>query len=183
MAILTYNQKLILQLYNDFYGMQYPFFGVGHDEERTRTHINAQKMCFLLQLIDLDIGEFGYSWNYHGPFSPGLLAALRSLDAREEAAKEYYKSDSNIKELLLEEEIESIHLLMKKIALQDHSEDISKWMELLGSIAYLSNSVLPGEDFIKVNEELKRRKSMFEDDTINICAWDTLKKAGLLKYS
>ena len=183
MAILTYNQKLILQLYNDFYGMQYPFFGVGHDEERTRTHINAQKMCFLLQLIDLDIGEFGYSWNYHGPFSPGLLAALRSLDAREEAAKEYYKSDSNIKELLLEEEIESIHLLMKKIALQDHSEDISKWMELLGSIAYLSNSVLPGEDFIKENEELKRRKSMFEDDTINICAWDTLKKAGLLKYS
>lgn len=172
MKSLTYDQKLILLLYKRFYKKQYPI-----DNEMTQVHINAQKMCFLLQLKGIDIGEFGYSWNHYGPFSPGLLAVLRSIDTNKELVNEYYKSNNK----LTEEDDKKVSILIHDILLDKHNHDIEDWMELLGSLAFLSNYVLPGEVFNRVEIELNKKKARFNDSITNKKAWDTLISAGLLK--
>ena len=177
---LSYDQKLILLLYKLFYQTQYPTVLL-KDEERTKTHINAQKLCFLLKLNGLDIGDFGYAWNFRGPYSPGLLVVLRSLDANIESVKDYYTSDEKLDKLLTDEEHKRVRTLIRDLLISKHRNDKSSWMELLGSIAFLSNSVLPGEDFDRIEEELHSRKDQFNDSENNRAAWDALSKAGILK--
>lgn len=176
---LTYDQKLILLLYESFFSKRYPFDA--SNDERTRVHINVEKMCYLLQLNGLDIGGFCYSWNKFGPFSPGLLAVLRSLDLKKQDADSFYESGKKISDYLSEAENERIFSLIRVLFFNNCCKDINKWMELLGSLAFLSNSVLPGEDFVRIHDEIVKRKKHFSDREENILAWNVLKQSGLLK--
>ena len=54
-------------------------------------------------------------------------------------------------------------------------------MGLLGSIAFLSYSVLPGEDFACVNRELVTRMNYYDNESKNLEAWNILENAGMLK--
>ena len=181
MLNLSYNQKAILNLYERFYHERYPS---GSDDEKvtTQTHINSQKMCYLLKMYGINVGDFCFTWNFHGPFSPGLLAVLRSLDQQKENIKAFYsQSNDSDNTALFSEDDKKIEMLINLLNLQGHLDNLPNWMELLGSLAYLSNSVFPYEDYIFIVDELKKRKDKFISESENSDAWQTLKNANLLK--
>lgn len=178
MPTLTFNQRTVVDLYPQFYDSSYPEHISQGDV--TRVHINAQKMCYLLKKIGIDVGNYSYSWNFHGPFSPGLLVLLHSLDAQEEDVQNYC-DNSEHPAVFSNDEQEKVTSLIQNLHLVEHGDDRSSWMELLGSLAFLSHSVLPGEDFANVVKELKIRKPQFNDDDINREAWNVLKNANLLR--
>lgn len=179
MSELTFEQKVILDLYKRFFGCQYPT--EGSFDDKTQVHVNAQKMCYLLKMDGIDIGDFGYSWNFHGPFSPGLLAVLRSLDLQDEQVRTYYDSEIVQSESLSDVDQEKITTLIAKLRLSEHVENRGDWMELLGSLTFLSHSELPGESFDRIKNELRLRKDKFDDDSENSNAWNVLREANLLK--
>lgn len=172
---LSFNQKSILDLYLKFYGKRYRCGVAG--EEATREHINVQKMCYLMKRFGIPVGNFGYSWDTYGPFSPGLQVTLHDLDMRNDDVEVYYeetKGEQSSANNKIEHLINVLHLA-------EHSQDLERWMELLGSIAFLSYSVLPGEDFACVNQELVARKDYFNDAVEAFSAWSILKEADMLK--
>lgn len=178
MQNLTFNQRTVVDLYSQFYEVSYPEHF--HQQDATQVHINAQKMCYLLKKGGIEIGDYSYSWNFHGPFSPRLLSLLHSLDEQEETVRRYCDS-SDHSAIFSQDEQEKISTLIQKLHLREHTDDRSNWMELLGSLTFLSHSVLPGEDFLIIAKELKERKPQFNDDVMNQEAWDVLKSADLLR--
>lgn len=172
---LSFNQKSILNLYQRFYGKRYQC-GVTR-EEATQEHINVQKMCYLMKRFGIPVGNFGYSWDTYGPFSPGLQVALHDLDMQNEDVEVYYEETEG-EQSTVDNKIEH---LINVLHLAEHGQDLERWMELLGSIAFLSYSVLPGEDFDCVRRELTARKSYFNNVDEEFAAWSTLKEAGMLK--
>lgn len=173
---LSFNQRMILTLYPKFYGIKYQC-GVAQ-KEVTQEHINVQKMCYLLKRFDIPVGSYGYSWDTYGPFSPGLQVTLHDLDMKGEDVDAYYDENT---ELFSEEECDKINRLIDILQLAEHDDERGRWMELLGSIAFLSYSVLPGEDFACVNHELVTRKEYFNDEDKDREAWNILENAGMLK--
>lgn len=181
MSALSYNQKAILNLYERFYLERYPSSTVDH-YTTTQTHINSQKMLYLLKMYGINVGDFCFSWNHHGPFSPGLLATLRSLDQQKHNIEGYYlNSESSNNEVLFSDDNNKIERLIELLKLKDHQENLSNWMELLGSLVYISNSVFPYENYTLIAKELKNRKDKFSDDKENSNAWQVLENAKLLK--
>lgn len=181
MSNLCYNQKVILNLYERFYLERYPS-ETTDDASMTQTHINSQKMCYLLKMFGVNLGDFSFTWNFRGPFSPGLLALLRSLDQQKQEIDEYYSTHNGLENnLFFQDDNDKVEDLITKLNLHQHKDDLPKWMELLGSLAYLSNSVFPYEDDTLVINELSKRKENFNNQEENIEAWHTLEKAKLLK--
>lgn len=178
MPNLTFNQRTVVDLYSQFYESSYPEQLSQGDV--TRVHINAQKMCYLLKKIGINVGDYSYSWNFHGPFSPGLSVLLHSLDAQEENVQNYCDGREH-PAIFSNDDQQKIASLIQNLRLKEHDCDRSKWMELLGSLAFISHSVLPGEDFANVEKVLKSRKPQFADDAQNREAWEVLKSASLLR--
>lgn len=186
MAKLTFDERAILAAYQRFYGENYPAI----DGQNTDAHIKAQKMCFLLSVRGVNVGDFGYSWNYHGPYSAGLQSLLRALDQHSGLVSEFYDahqdeymlfSDSNKAGTLFSiKQKELIDTLSSSLKITECGEDKRKWSELLGSITFLGRSVLPGADFEMVNNELKKRKPQYNDNDYNYSAWTLLESTGIL---
>lgn len=186
MAKLTFDERALLTAYRRFYGEKYP----AKDGTNTDAHVQAQKMCFLLSLRGVNIGDFGYSWNYHGPYSAGLQSQLRALDQHADLVGEFYDShldesvffsDSNeAGTLFTVKQKNLIDELSSSLKMPECGEEKRKWSELLGSITFLGSSVLPGADFTMINSELKKRKPQYNDNDYNYKAWTLLEKVGIL---
>ena len=187
MAKLTFDERALLTAYRRFYGENYP----AKDGANTDAHVQAQKMCFLLSLHGVSVGDFGYSWNYHGPYSAGLQSQLRALDQHADLVSEFYDahqdecvlfSDSNEADALFTIKQKSlIDELSRSLKIPECGEEKRKWSELLGSITFLGRSVLPGADFSMVNSELQKRKPQYNDSNYNYSAWTLLEKIGILQ--
>lgn len=100
MAKLSFNQKKTLAAYETFFGSEYS--ATSNDGNNTELHVEVQKMCYLLKIAGIEIGDFNYSWNFRGPFSPGLLVLLRSIDRIGHQVSDFY-ADSEEKEKVLSE--------------------------------------------------------------------------------
>lgn len=186
MTKLTFDERALLTAYRRFYGENYP----ARDELNTDAHVQSQKMCFLLGLRGVSIGDFGYSWNYHGPYSAGLQSQLRALDQHADLVKIFYDShqdedllfsdDNTVSALFTATQKSLIDELAGSLKIIECGEEKRKWSELLGSITFLERSVLPGADFGMINNELQKRKPQYNDNDYNFSAWTLLKKAGIL---
>lgn len=186
MAKLTFDERAILTAYRRFYGENY----LAQEGTNTDTHIQAQKMCFLLSLRGVSIGDFGYSWNYHGPYSAGLQSQLRALDQHADLVSEFYDSyqdecvlfsDGNeASALFTTKQRDLIDELSRSLKVLECGEDKRKWSELLGSITFLGRYVFPGADFNMVNRELQKRKPQYSDNNYNYSAWTLLENIGIL---
>lgn len=186
MAGLNFDERSILAAYRYFYGKNYP----AAQEENTDAHVQAQKMCFLLSLKGIRIGDFGYSWNFHGPYSAGLQSQLRALDENEALVKTFYQEFGDGTQLMSDDSVpgslfsisqgENIKNLARSLRVAEKEDECRQWSELLGSLAFLSCSVYPGEQFETVNNELKVLKPQYTDKHYNRAAWKTLEKSGIL---
>ena len=177
MATLSFNQKKTLAAYERFYGNRYST----HSEEVNNTgmHVETQKMCYLLKVAGVEIGDFDYSWNFRGPFSLGLLALLRSIDRKESCVLEFYEDVSN-KEKYLLGQTKKIDELHEKLEIEEHQTQKLQWVEILGSLTYISRAMLPGATFEVVNRRLVQEKTEYCDESVNRHAWDILNEAKLV---
>lgn len=183
---LNFDERAILVAYKRFYGECYPAI----DKNNTEAHIRAQKMGFLLSTAGVNIGEFGFSWNFHGPYSAGLQSKLRALDFHAKLVEEFYTSnpddtllfsDNDTPSALFSEQQKAkIDALSQALKIREGENNKNDWPELLGSLAFLARSVYPGADFETVNRQIKQIKSKFSDEQENLNAWKTLQIAGVI---
>lgn len=183
---LNFDERAILTAYKRFYGECYP----AADPNKTEAHIRAQKMSFLLSVSGVNIGEFGYSWNFHGPYSAGLQSKLRALDFHANLVQEFYENNKNDtllfsdgdspSALFSEQQKTKIDNLSRSLKIKEGQNNKNDWPELLGSLAFLAQSVYPGTDFETINTQLKQVKSKFSNDQVNLNAWNTLRTAGII---
>ncbi len=169
---LNFDQRTVLTLYKVFFGIEYPTSEC--QENRTDVHVEAQKMCYLLKLRGVSVGDFYYTWNHRGPFSPGLLVLLRSLDENHQNVQDYYSSANSRSSSKLSDMTLKAQKLSGDLQLNEHKADRLRWIELLGSLAFLSNSVLPGAPFDLINERLRIKKPQYDNDGENRYAWNIL---------
>lgn len=189
---LSFDERVILTLYKKVFKENYPVLESSSQDsaKMTEPHIKAQKMCYLLKLYGLNVGGFHYSWNHYGPFSPGLLAQLRALDRDGQAIDQFYKeypgdkavfSDADDSDsLFMAGDKARVERFVETLDIPAHKDNECNWIELLGSLAFLSNSMFSGAPFEWVNKELIKRKPQYTNTEENKLAWDTLSKAGLL---
>lgn len=177
MASLSYDQKKALIAYERFFGDKYDT--QGRETGNTDEHIQAQKMCYLLKIAGIEIGDFDYSWNFKGPFSPGLLALLRSIDRKHQEVTNFYEHASE-QSWLLPEQKEMIDGLKDYLEISTHQTQRMQWVEILGSMAYISRTLLPGAGFETVNQKLMKEKPEYSDEQENMHAWNLLNNANLL---
>lgn len=163
--------------YEHFFGSRYNTHS--EEEGNTAVHIETQKMCYLLKMTGIEIGDFGYSWNIRGPFSPGLLAMLRSIDRMDEAVTDFYENKSS-KATGFSEQLRKIDELRENLKISEHKEHNLEWVELLGSLTYISRTMFPGASFEVINRKLIHEKAEYCDEDLNRYAWGLLKNSGLL---
>lgn len=178
MGVLNFNQKKTLAAYKCFYNSMYDTNT--EKGNNTEMHILVQKMCYLLKVAGIQIGNFDFCWNVYGPFSPGLLSFLRSIDKHDPAVKDLYDKDDENLENFLSGQKESINDLRKQLKIDNHQNDQLKWLELLGSLTFISRTFLPGAPFEEVNKKLIYEKSAYNDENYNKEAWEILQNAKLL---
>ena len=136
-------------------------------------------MCYLLKVAGVEIGDFNYSQNFKGPFSPGLLALLRSIDRKNEDIAVFYAQTVNQDKFLSGNE-NKIDDIRKKLEIDKHQEDSIEWIELLGSLTYIIRSVYPGADFEIVNQRLIQENKKYSNRDINYQVWRILDIANFL---
>lgn len=186
MGNLIFEQKAFLALYKRFYGQSYPAVIQGN----TDVHVQAQKMGYLLSLVSIFIGDYGYLWDTYGPCSAALQDDLRFLDSHPEKVAEFYDEYPSDDRLFVpdgesggffsQSQGEMVDHIVKKLKIREHQEDIREWSELLGSLAFLSNCNMPGAPFAKVNDALALKKAQNNDTAINRTAWKALMAVNMI---
>lgn len=191
MSALNFDKRVILTLYKKFFGEDYPADGGQNSADRLKdVHIQAQKLCYLLKLRGLNVGDFGYSWNHYGPFSPGLQAQLREMDRVGKEIREFYQNYPGDQAIFTDEDLAGslfmaddrarVEKLAEALEIPAHKGERRDWVELLGTLAYLANAELPGVPFQSVEKLLVKRKPQYADSARNRRAWDLLCRAGLV---
>lgn len=197
---LGFNERKFLELYRRFYKEPYP----AKEDNNQNTHVQGQKAVYLLMLKQVNVGDYGFTWQQHGPCSDALQEMMRELDKVPDSVEEFYQnfpgndasdkmlySDSpNTQRLFCTEDASKIDSVRKALALpkeysgqrDDGDTPMRRWMELLGSLTYISTTRLPGASEERVWEELQKAKSKAkylkaqEKDT----AFQALRSAKLL---
>lgn len=198
MDSLSFTDREFLTLYKRFYGTRYPGdTSLPSSEDNissmTPPHVRGEKLCYILDLCQLSIGGYSYTWNYHGPYSPGLLAQLRELDGKQDEINSFYDqdlpdsiiftNDRNPQSLFWADDQQRIDKLLDDLALPKDEREAGEKMELLGSLAYISLNVIPGAPYEEVVEELIARKPKYAAEgmapKIGV-AWEAFQKLNPL---
>lgn len=177
MATLIFDQKRMLLAYKTFYGEPYI---APSSQRNTDIHVISQEMCFLLKMIGINIGDYSYSWNTHGPFSPGLLVLLRTMDRIPNEIENFYISFEEYGYILNQEARNKIIHIRNALKINEHLNDRLDWVELLGSLVYLANVELPGASCDEVFERLKMYKGVEINSIEKKSIWEMLKTEKLL---
>lgn len=174
---LGLNECRFLEAYRRFYGEPYP--AVRNDNQNA--HVKGQKMIYLLALKGVSVGDYGFTWQQHGPCSDALQKMMRRLDKVPKAVKGFYSKfslesgsdkslysdDSNSQRLFRYKDAERIDAFREALEIPTENGDkdlhgdtvTRRWMELLGSLTYISITRLPGADEGRIWEELECAKS------------------------
>ena len=177
MATLTFDQKKMLLAYKTFYGEPYI---APSSQTNTDIHVISQEMCFILKMKGVNIGDYSYSWNTYGPFSPGLLVLLRTMDRIPSEIENFYISSEEYGYILNQETRNKIIHIKNALKIDEHTNDRLDWVELLGSLVYLANVELPGASCDEVFKRLKMYKGIEPDGIDKKSIWEMLKTEKLL---
>lgn len=177
MCKLNYEQQKTLAVYETFFDQQY--IVNCNNDQHTNEHVTTQKMVYLLQVAGIPIGDYDFSWNFKGPFSPGLLANLREIDSNADEVEIFY-AENHQNPILSKELKKEILNIREMLELEKYKSCLLRWVELLGSLLYLSRSMLPGANYELVNQRLVAYKSDYCDFDENRRAWEALQAANLL---
>lgn len=124
--------------------------------------MEMQKAIYLLQDMGVPVGDYGFRWYLHGPYSQSLQDDM------------YYEDRRGGAELTLSKEYsERIAQLYDVIhSVENQSYSVSHWVECLASLHYLQKNLLSfnatEEEAI---QELENRKDHLKDRDSNIAAY------------
>lgn len=121
-----------------------------------------QKAIFLLQDMGVPVGDYGFRWYLHGPYSQSLQEDMFFvIDRQAEESTLSNEYDSSI---------ERLHALIHSP--EKGSYSICNWVECLASLHYLRENVVP---FNATDEavvaELERRKKHLNEHEVNMIAY------------
>lgn len=186
MTKLKLTQQKLLLLCQLFYGFEYEPAA----QKNLEMHVLMQKMYRLLKCIGIDPGGYVFALDKYGTYSEGLQANLRRMDFNENAVIEFYKKDpdeagfyGNWREgaLFSESERERVEMLSEKLGVLEHKNNLRRWMELLSTLADLSDSVMPSASREQIEERLQSIKREWEYRPEEITeAWKRLEESGTL---
>lgn len=147
--------RSLLPVYKKLYGKD---FNYRNFDQR----LEMQKAVYLLQNMGVPVGDYGFRWYQHGPYSQNLQDDM------------YYENGRDCADLHLSREhatrIDQLHSVIFNASRGEYS--ISYWVECLASLHYLRENVLTfsaTED--DVVSELEKRKPHLSNHTVNLAAY------------
>lgn len=147
--------RYLLPVYETLYGRKFSYTNF---EQR----MEMQKAVYLLQDMGVPVGDYGFRWYQHGPYSQRLHDDM------------YYENGRGCRAINLSKEYnESINRLRDVIHNKaGKAYSISNWVECLASLHYLSENLLSfsasKEDVVR---ELETRKKHLNDHETNLSAF------------
>ena len=146
--------KYLLPIFDEIYVEKFSYSNFNQRME-------MQKAIYLLQEMGVPVGDYGFRWYLHGPYSQSLLDDMHYEDGR-----------SYTKPTIIKEYADSIEQLHKLIISNKRGEySVSNWAECLASLRYLSKNILSfnasDEDVVC---ELEKRKPHLDDHNTNMIA-------------
>ena len=152
--------KYLCPIFKKIYGHEF-------DYSSFNQRMEMQKAIYLLQDMGVPVGDYGFRWYLHGPYSQSLQDDM------------YYESGQPTKDILFEKEyvekIKKINNVIKSNEKGNYS--ISQWVECLASLHYLRANVM---SFTSSDEELvaelQKQKPHLSDKKVNIKACKLLKE-------
>lgn len=146
--------KYLLPVFDEIYGEGFRYSDFNQRME-------MQKAIYLLQNMGVPVGEYGFRWYLHGPYSQSLQDDM------------YYENEKKYKKIILSKEYaESVKKLRELVDSEKKGRySVANWVECLASIHYLKHNVLSFSASDKdVVEELEKRKSHLNDHAANMNA-------------
>jgi len=151
--------RYLLPLYKELYGKD---FSYSNFDER----MEMQKGIYLLQDMGVPIGDYGFRWYLHGPYSQRLQDDM------------YYEDGKPTEQLVLaEENARSVKRLSEVIHSPKRGQQypISHWVECLASLQYLRKNIMKSNAGRgEVVSELEKRKEHLNNRAANEAAYDLL---------
>lgn len=128
--------------------------------------MEMQKAVYLLQNMGISVGDYRFLWYKHGPYSQTLQNDILKLQSIEDINIDFSYDAKR--------EIEALKNAIFKDGLE---YNVCQWVECLGSLQYIKESLLPSsvEDETILNE-LKNRKPHLNNDKDNKTALQTLRE-------
>ena len=127
-----------------------------------KNRMKMQKGIYLLQDMGVPVGDYGFRWYIHGPYSQSLQDDMFYEDGKPESI------------IALSEEsarsVQRLHNVIHSASREDYS--MSQWLECLASIRYLKENILRrsvSED--DVVAELVERKPHLSNSNVNHAAY------------
>lgn len=172
---LKFEEERCLALYLEFFNRCYNInderkCDVAPNRSLLVRHIEAQNIDFFLQSLGIH-SDYGYTWNWKGPYSPGFQIVLNSLDKKGEAISKFYDSynkdrsrgwNINYRDQL--QDLLENYLYRSEVAKISKAsfvlEDIlqqEQGSQYLADIIYIGKTVMPGSDLPTILEELNSR--------------------------
>ena len=124
--------------------------------------MEMQKAIYLLQDMGVPVGDYGFRWYQHGPYSQILQDDM------------YYENGRSYAALTLPKEYaDSISCLYDVVHSQYRNKyTIAHWVECLASLHYLRENVLSyNASENEVVDALEKRKAHLKDHDTNIAAY------------
>ena len=131
--------------------------------------LEMQKTVYLLQNMGISVGDYKFMWYKHGPYSQILQNDILILQS---------VGDINID--FSADAKREIRTLKNAVFKEGLEYNLSQWVECLGSLQYIKESLLPSsaEEGTVLNE-LKNRKPYLNNDNDNKIALQTLKELAI----
>ena len=131
--------------------------------------LEMQKTVYLLQNMGISVGDYKFMWYKHGPYSQILQNDILNLQS---------VGDINID--FSADAKREIRTLKNAVFKEGLEYNLSQWVECLGSLQYIKESLLPSsaEEGTVLNE-LKNRKPYLNNDNDNKIALQTLKELAI----
>lgn len=123
-------------------------FGEDFNPESFEERLKMQKMVYILQNKGISVGDYGFKWYKHGPYSQALQNDILTISQTEDTPVRFSPD--------AERTIES---LKKAIFDEKVTYPTERWIECLGSLLYIKENLVSifatDDDLI---EELNTRK-------------------------
>lgn len=143
-----------------------PIYKMLYDKEFSYSdcdqRMEMQKGIYLLQGMGVPVGDYGFRWYLHGPYSQDLQDDM------------YYEDGKPTAELSLSGEnadsIMHLHSIIHSSERGDYS--VSNWVECLASLHYLRDNMLDvSTSATEVVSELEKRKEHLNNHSANLSAF------------
>lgn len=148
--------RYLLPIYQKLYDEKF-------DDSNFEDRLKMQKAIYLLQEMGVPVGDYGFRWYKHGPYSQALLDDM------------YASRDKDDDEIKFSPDTEDCMIRLKYILGSEEASEygVKNWAECLASIHYLKSKVLSSSKSTdEVIRELVERKGHLNKEHLNRKAYE-----------